>query len=147
VKRILLSMLVLVVLATAGLFIGTWTKKNGVPESHTSSENDSDSLYHIVDEMPRQTNNLEVQYPKEALDAGIGGTVHVKMILSKEGLVEEAEVSVSSGVLSLDQAALKAARQLKFTPAILDGKPVRMRLYKPFFFDPDNVEKRHPSER
>ncbi|UCE17917.1 MAG: energy transducer TonB [Gemmatimonadota bacterium] len=146
-KRILWSMLALVVLATAGLYFGRRSKTDDVSESHTPPAGDSDSLYHIVDEMPRQINPLEVQYPKEALDAGIGGTVHIKMILSKEGLVEEAEVSVSCGVTSLDQAALNAARQLKFTPAILDGKPVRMRLYKPFVFDPDNVEKRHPSER
>jgi TonB family protein len=147
VKRILLSLLILVVLATLGFFIGKRSDKSEEKAPQSSSQDEAEPLYHIVDKMPQQVSPLEVRYPKEALDAGIGGTVHIKMILSKEGVVEEAEVSVSSGVPSLDQAALEAAKRLKFTPAILDGKPVRMRLFKPFFFDPENVERKTPGER
>lgn len=146
-KRILISLLVLIVLATLGFYIGRRFQKSEEHVSQSSPQDDAEALHHIVDEMPRQINSLEVQYPKDALEAGMGGTVHVKMILSKEGLVEEAEVSVSSGVPSLDQAALETAKQLRFTPAILDGEPVRMRLFKPFFFDPDNVEKIRPDAR
>ena len=146
-KRVLISVFVLVVLATLGLFIGKGLKKNTILDSHTSSEKNSDRIYHIVDRMPQQTNTVVIQYPKDALEAGIGGTVHVKMIINKEGIVDEAEVSVSSGVPSIDQAALDAAKQLKYTPALVNGEAVRMRLFKPFVFDPDNVEKRQSDER
>ena len=146
-KRILISVLVLVVLATLGLFVGQWLKQDEGPPSDTSSEDPDDRVYNMVDQMPRQINNVEYQYPKDALNAGLGGTVHIKMIISKEGLVESAEVSVGSGVPSLDQAALTTAKLCKFTPPLVNGKPVRMRLFKPFVFDVNNVPKRHPDER
>ena len=141
VKRVLVSLLVLVVLATVGLFVGKSLKKNDVRNSQTSSQNDSDRIYHIVDKMPQQINSVTVQYPKDALEEGIEGDVHVKMIIDEKGNVEEAEIYRSSGVPSLDQAALETAKLLKFSPALVSDVPVRMRLFKLFQFDVDNVEK------
>ena len=143
-KRVFLSLLALVVLATVGYFIGSSKKSTDtdVPtDTHAAAEVDSVRIYNIVDEMPRQLNNITIPYPKDALDAGMGGIVHIKMIIDSGGNVEDAELHIGSGVPSLDQAALDAARRLKFTPAIVDGMPVRMRLFKPFTFDVNNVER------
>ena len=139
-KRVFMSLLVLVVLATVGYFVGS-SRKSGDTDTHTATEVDPDHIYNIVDAMPRQLNNITIPYPKDALDAGLGGIVHIKMILDRGGNVEDAELHIGSGVPSLDQAALEAAWKLKFTPAIVDGVPVRMRLFKPFTFDVNNVDR------
>lgn len=140
-KRVLISLFTLVVVVTLGLFIGRCSKGNEEKASHKASQEESDRIYNFVDQMPRQINDVTVQYPKDALEAGIEGVVHVKMLLGIDGTVEDADVSVSSGTLSLDRAALEGAKQCKFTPGLINEKPVRMWLYKPFTFKLDKVNK------
>lgn len=140
-RRVLVSLLMSIVVVTLGLFVARCSKKGEEKVSHTSPEEGAERIYNIVDQMPRQINNVTVQYPKDALDAGIEGIVHIEMILDKNGNVENAQVSVSSGTLSLDRAALEAAKRCKFTPGMVEGRPVRMRLYKPFTFKLDRVNR------
>ena len=64
-------------------------------------------------------------YPRLAKQAGITGTVRVKALVDEEGKVLKAIVAKSSGTVSLDEAATKAAYKNKFTPGIQKGKPVK----------------------
>lgn len=64
------------------------------------------------------------EYPRRALEAGIEGTVLVRVILSAEGGIMDVLVHQSSGHASLDAAALKAVRAWSFMPAQRDGKAI-----------------------
>lgn len=61
---------------------------------------------------------VERNYPKLLKDAGIGGTVQVWVFIDTQGLVKNAQVQKSSGNKTLDEAALKSAREFGFTPAL-----------------------------
>lgn len=63
-------------------------------------------------------------YPRLAKTAGLEGTVHVKALVDHDGNVAKAIVFISSGLEILDAAAVKAARECKFRPAIQNGLPV-----------------------
>ncbi|MCK4667264.1 energy transducer TonB [Candidatus Dependentiae bacterium] len=61
------------------------------------------------------------KYPRIALKNGIEGTVIVKVEVDKLGTPYKVEISQSSGSDMLDNAALRAARKCKFSPAINNG--------------------------
>ena len=61
---------------------------------------------------------LEQTYPPELRDTGRGGTVYMVMLMDPSGRVRETLVARSSGFPVLDAAALRAARQVNFDPAI-----------------------------
>ena len=73
---------------------------------------------------PNLINEEEVQqaiddeYPPLLRDARIGGTVHVQIFVDVAGVVQNAVVGRSSGHDPLDEAALRAARVMRFTPAL-----------------------------
>lgn len=64
------------------------------------------------------------EYPRRALEAGIEGTVLIRVTLSAEGSILRASVHQSSGHASLDAAALKAVGSWSFMPAERDGKTI-----------------------
>jgi TonB family protein len=57
-------------------------------------------------------------YPLELKDAGVGGTVEVWFYVDEEGLVQRTLVNKVSGHRELDDAALKVADVLEFSPAL-----------------------------
>lgn len=63
-------------------------------------------------------------YPQIAKTAPASGTVNVLVVIDEEGKVMAAQVA--SGHPLLQQAAVKAARELRLTPTLLDGKPVKI---------------------
>lgn len=65
-------------------------------------------------------------YPRLADEAGITGIVTIKALVDEEGNVLRANVYVSSGVVSLDEAAVKAAFKCKYKPGIQNGRPVKV---------------------
>ena len=75
-----------------------------------------------VDVLPERTLSVPPQYPQAARDAGIQGTVWVMARVLADGTVGETQVTRS--VAGLDSAAVAAVRQMKFKPAMLQGKPV-----------------------
>jgi len=74
------------------------------------------------------------EYPEAARKARIQGKVFVKMRLDLDGSVMEARVAKSSDNTDLDQAAVQGAKRYKFTPALYEGKPVRVWITMPFSF-------------
>ncbi len=61
-------------------------------------------------------------YPDMARQAGIAGTISMRVLIGKGGEVDR--VDVLSGEPSLQQAAINAVRQWRYRPYILDGKAV-----------------------
>ena len=71
---------------------------------------------------PTKIKDVRPAYPPDAFAAGIAGVVVIETLIDTEGGVESAKVLRSIPIL--DQAALDAVRQWKFTPTLLNGAPV-----------------------
>ncbi len=77
---------------------------------------------------------LEREYPPLLRDAGVGGTVQVWFFIDAAGKLERTLVKVSSGHNALDEAALKVADLIRFTPALNRDKPVPVWISLPITF-------------
>ncbi|MEO7190858.1 MAG: M56 family metallopeptidase [Vicinamibacterales bacterium] len=72
------------------------------------------------------TRRVSPMYTPEMMRNRITGHIEVEIVVGTDGSVEAARIRESlDRVYGLDQAALDAARQWTFTPASLDGVPVR----------------------
>ncbi len=67
---------------------------------------------------------LEREYPPLLQDAGIGGTVDVWFFIDEQGAVVRTTIDKGSGHKALDDAALKVADIIQFTPALNRDKRV-----------------------
>ncbi len=84
---------------------------------------------------PELIRSVRPVYPSICVNAGFEGRVYLNLLLDLDGRVTLAEVAKSSGNSALDQAALDAARQFLFSPALSpDGKPVRVWVAYPITF-------------
>ncbi|MEK7774725.1 MAG: TonB family protein [Candidatus Zixiibacteriota bacterium] len=77
-----------------------------------------------VEIQPDFISRKQPEYPRLAKQAGLSGKVWVKALVDKEGNVVKAIVGKTSGVQSLDDAAVAAAFENKFKPGIQNGRPV-----------------------
>lgn len=89
---------------------------------------------------PDLKNRTEVQraltreYPPLLRDAGIGGSVNVWFFIDENGRVLRTQVQQSSGHKALDDAALKVASIMQFTPALNRDKRVQVWVAFPITF-------------
>ena len=67
---------------------------------------------------------VQPQYPEIARQARIEGTVALRAIISKAGTIEN--LIVESGHPMLAPAAMKAVRQWRYRPYLLNGEPVEV---------------------
>jgi protein TonB len=65
---------------------------------------------------------VEPIYPELAIKARVQGKVTLKITVDQEGNVTDA--SVIKGHPLLDDVAINAVRQWKYSPTILNGKPI-----------------------
>ena len=70
---------------------------------------------------PRKIVDVKPVYPQAAQDAKISGIVILEVIIDTTGGVRDAKVLRSQPML--DQAALDAVKQWRFTPTLLNGAP------------------------
>lgn len=87
-----------------------------------------------VEIYPEMIYQHQPDYPRLAKQAGITGTVWVKALVNEEGNVLKAIVAKSSGTVSLDEAAVEAAKKNKFKPGIQNGRPVKVWVTYPVEF-------------
>ena len=87
----------------------------------------------VVSPSPRST--VTPEYPSSAVRRKVSGVVRVKVLVSEQGEVLQAQVVSSPDPLgALDRAALKAVRAWKFNPATRNGRPIRMYYEVPLNF-------------
>ena len=105
---------------------------SGVPGGHGSDEGGggddavSGPLYVTGDmQRPVLLVRVEPQYPEAARLARLGGRVTVRAVIGQDGTIESAEVVASKNPL-FDQAALEAVRRWRYSPALMNGTPVRV---------------------
>ena len=85
-----------------------------------------------VEEEPKRINSVVPEYPEMAKRTGIEGTVYLKVLVNKKGLIDS--VSVIKGPKVLHKSSIEAARAIKFTPAKHNDKPVSCWVIMPFRF-------------
>jgi TonB family protein len=66
------------------------------------------------------------KFPEGAWQEGLEGTTVLKLLISRQGIVDSVMVLESSGHPSLDSAALAQASVLRFEPAAQGGDPVQV---------------------
>jgi len=86
-----------------------------------------------VEKQPVPVKNPSPIYPEIARRAGVEGTVWVKIWVDKEGKAKKAQVLKSDAEL-FNQAAIDAAMQWVFTPAVMNNGPVAVWVSIPFKF-------------
>jgi len=67
------------------------------------------------------------EYTPEAKQAGIEGAVLLSTIVHTDGSVEVLGVAKSLGY-GLDEKAIEAAKKMRFTPAVREGKPIDLKM-------------------
>lgn len=90
--------------------------------------------YYKVEVKPQPVSMPTPRYPELARQAGIEGTTVVQMLVDIDGSVRDVKIIKSSGNQMLDQAAVAAAMQSKFTPAKQRDKFVRVWVSRPIRF-------------
>ena len=71
---------------------------------------------------PAKVHHVPPVYPRIAQDARVSGVVILEAIIGVDGRVQDLRVLRSKPLL--DQAAIDAVRQWRFTPTLLNGVPV-----------------------
>ncbi|MCA9521236.1 MAG: TonB-dependent receptor [Myxococcales bacterium] len=87
---------------------------------------------------PRVTTFVKALYPKAALAKGISGSVRLVIVIDEKGRVIQAKIERDPGY-GMGQAALEAVKTFVFSPALVNGKPARVRLRYTYHF---RVERR-----
>lgn len=82
---------------------------------------------YLVTNMPELKSEVRVPYPPEARKRGIQGAVIMNLLIDESGKVRE--VSLINGPhAELNAAAMAAAKGFRFTPAMIQKKPVAVRI-------------------
>ncbi len=87
-----------------------------------------------VEKEPQVVRRVKPEYPEIARRAGIEGVVWVKILVDKEGKPRKAVVIKSEAGDVLNEAAVKAAMEFLFTPALMNQGPVSCWVVIPFRF-------------
>lgn len=114
-----------------------------------------------VDTMPRPVTPISPKYPESARKLGIEGIVWLKLIVNEKG--EAAKIVVfrsnitnpgkgteAEGTVALNElnaSAVDAAKQWKFNPAVLNGKPIKVWVTVPFKFKLDNSKQEQKTDK
>jgi TonB family protein len=77
---------------------------------------------------------LEREYPPLLRDAGIGGMAQVWFFVDETGTVARTLINQTSGHQALDEAALRVAEVIQFTPALNRDEPVPVWISLPINF-------------
>ena len=106
-------------------------------EINKTIENENE-IFIIVEDLPQPVGGFEaiqskIHYTNLAIKADIQGKVIVLAIIDKSGKVVKASIAKSL-FPQLDEVALKAVEETKFTPGKQRGKPVKVQMTIPITF-------------
>jgi len=86
----------------------------------------------FVEDLPDAVTRVPPQYPAQARERGIDGTVWVRAFVGTNGAIQETWVAWNQAYLN--EAAVAAVRQWRFKPARLNGEPVAVWVMIPVKF-------------
>lgn len=82
---------------------------------------------YLISKMPRLKNEIRIPYPSEARMNNIEGLVLLEILIDEKGKVREAKLINGPG-FGLNEAALEAIYNFEFIPALVDEKPVAVKI-------------------
>ena len=102
------------------------------PDQEKLLPSDADSLptptdEYLVTRMPELASEARIPYPPEAQKKGVEGPVVMDILIDQNGAVRDATL-VSGPGAGLNELALAAVHNFKFKPALLQDKPVAVRI-------------------
>lgn len=98
------------------------------------ADDDDPPDFVAVEKDPEFVNRVQAVYPEMAKRAGIEGKVIVKVLVGKNGKPEKAQIIKNPGTDIFDEAVINAVMNSTYTPAIQNGRPVKVWLMVPFVF-------------
>ena len=109
------------------------------PPPPPAEEDDEPEVFMVVEHMPEMIGGqaalyAALQYPDIARRAGIEGRVIVQFVVDEGGNVVNPQVVRSGGGGGLDEAAINAIRQMRFSPGMQRGRPVKVQMTQPVIF-------------
>ncbi len=109
-----------------------------MPEDSLDQDFDEDEIFTIVEDMPVLIGGTSsiydyLRYPDLAVMAGIEGRVIVQFVIDEQGDVNDPVVIRGIGG-GCDEAAIEAAKKLKFIPGRQRGRAVKVRYSLPIVF-------------
>jgi len=117
------------------------TKRSATKPSTAAKKSGSDTAHSGApvaggrgDSAPGYRSNPQPPYPDEARRLGQEGLVMLDVLVSAEGRAVKVTLERSSGVRTLDQAAISAVRRWSFQPGRVAGVPVAARVEVPIRF-------------
>ena len=90
--------------------------------------------YVYVEELPAPVHSVSPEYPAIAKEAGVSGLVVAHLLVGRDGHVLDVRIDEQHSVLMLNEAAVRAARQWVFKPALANNRPVAVWVAVPFNF-------------
>jgi protein TonB len=87
-----------------------------------------------VDQRPFISRRVEPEYPARARRMNIEGTVMVELVVDTSGLPKACAVRSAEPSGYFEEAALNAARKMRFIPGKISGTPVNTLVLLPFAF-------------
>jgi len=119
-------------------------ERNALPSNLASAFNTADAtdndpdVFAAVEQMPEMIGGVmafydALRYPEMARRAGIEGRVIIQFVVDEDGSVLNPRVLRGIGG-GADEAAVDAIMQMKFTPGIQRGRPVKVRMTQPVVF-------------
>lgn len=82
---------------------------------------------YLISRMPKLKAEIRIPYPPEARKNNIEGLVVLEILIDAQGKVRSATLIEGPGY-GLNEAALKAIYAFEFTPALVDEKPVPVKI-------------------
>ncbi len=86
-----------------------------------------------LSEAPRFKTRVEPEYPPEAREKGVEGTVHLELLIDENGRVKKIRVLSKMGH-GLEKAAVTAAIKSSFEPGEMNGRAVPVKIKVPYRF-------------
>ncbi|WP_291301031.1 energy transducer TonB [Desulfovibrio sp. MES5] len=87
-----------------------------------------------LDQRPSITRRVEPEYPTKARRMNVQGSVKVRLVVDSSGQPRNCEVISATPDGYFEEAALTAARNMRFAPGKLKGQPVNTLVVLPFAF-------------
>jgi protein TonB len=110
------------------------------PDPHSGADlglaTDRYYLSSEVDVRAEPIGETNLVYPQSAYQQRLPGKVTVSILISQRGSVDEVAVVKADPPGIFEQAALSAARELKFSPALRGGRAVKSKKLVEVEFDP-----------
>ncbi len=93
----------------------------------------------IPDVQPTFVVVVKPDYPPLALRAGLEGTVWVQALVDEKGIVSKVVIIKESGArVGFEEASVEAANKCRFSPALKDGRAIKIWVTFPFEFKLSN---------